>query len=88
MSGLDYRGMEDFNGMQQMLRDSRQISKALAHPFCSLLLPRAPRSSHFRGEVPERNSDLGKRVRDSCKKDPKERLPCILSASFIGLCQT
>lgn len=80
-SGLDYRGMEDFNGRQQMLRDSRQISRALAHPLCSLLLPRAPRSSHFRGEVPERNLDLGKRVGTLAKRTQKN--DCL--ASWVPL---
>ena len=148
MSGLDYGGIEDFSGRQQLRQDSRQICKALTHPCCSLLFlralccccclvakscltllrphglqparlfcpwgfpgkntgvgchfllqgffptqgsnpyflhqpvgslplshqrnpptPRAPRLSHFRSEVSERNSDLGKRVKDSCKKD-------------------
>ena len=50
--------------------------------------PRVPRLSHFRGEVSERNSDLGKRVKDSCKKDSKEWLPSSRHASFTAPCQT
>ena len=41
MSGLDYGGIEDFSGRQQLHQDSRQTYKALTHPSCSLLFPRA-----------------------------------------------
>lgn len=68
-----------------MFQDSRKISKALAYPFLLLYPPSASRSSYFRGGVSERNSDLWKRVTDSCEKDPKERLPYIMNMSLLGL---
>lgn len=50
--------------------------------------PSASRPPYFRGGRAAWNSDLRKRVRDSCIKEPKEQMPYTMCMSFVEMHQT